>query len=94
MKPFFDFTAQSMIDSGRLKRADVDDLKIWLKGQRDVPDLNDEQIVCFLLSCNNNQDATRTTIKSHYRYKKMLPEFFDDRSVDDDEEVKHLLTIG
>lgn len=94
MRPPFDFAAQSIIDEGRCRREDVEAIKLWLQTQQDLPDLSEEQIVCFLLSCDNDQEATRVTITAHYKYKKNLPEIFDNRNVDDQEEVKFLLKVG
>lgn len=94
MKPCFDFTAETLINEGRLKRSDVDEMQKWLQQEKDLPGLSDEQIACFLLSCNNETAATRTTIKAHYTFKKNVPEFFDYRHFVDDDDVQLLLKVG
>lgn len=94
MKPSYDFTVDTIIEQGKVRKSDVEKVKSWLRGEADVPNLTEEQIVVFLLSCNNDQSSTRATIKAHYGFKRNLPELFDDRSVDLDKDVKYLLSRG
>lgn len=94
MKPSFDFTVDTLINDGRLKRADVDAIKIWLQQQQDIPELCEEQIACFLLSCSNETAATCSTIKAHYSLKRNNRELFNCSNFDGDEDVMYLLKVG
>lgn len=77
----FSFTAQDVIEQGRVTREQIDEFKGWLKTQ-DYPELSEEQVVLFLLSCDCEQEATKATVKAHYHCKLNVKEFFDDRDVD------------
>lgn len=81
MPPRFNFTALSVIESGRTTRRHLEELKGWLN-TTDLPRLTDEQAVLFLLSCDNDREATRATVTAHYRAKRAVPEVFDGRDVD------------
>lgn len=77
----FNFTAQEMIDQNRVTRRQIDEFKVWLDTQ-DYPDLVEEQMVLFLLSCNCEMETTKATVKAHYECKLNRGQFFDDRDVD------------
>lgn len=95
MSPRLDFAAATLIDEGRVKRKDLDVVKNWLQQQRNLPILNDEQIVCFLFSCNNDTFATCATIKAHYNYKlHVIPELFNGRNFDGSDDLTFLLRMG
>lgn len=90
----YDFAVQPLIEQGKVQKSDIEEVKNWVEAEGDIPALTEEQIVLFLLSCDNDQSSTRTTIKAHYDYKRRLPELFDDKSADLDEDVKFMLTRG
>lgn len=73
-----------MVAKGRVSREGIEELKEWLKGE-DYPELTEEQLVVFLLSCGCELEATQKTIRAHYRSKLNVPEFFDERDVDREE---------
>lgn len=61
--------------------SEVQQLKEFLL-EENLPQLSDEQIIIFLLSCDQNINFTKETIKSHYRIKKDNPKYFKNRSID------------
>lgn len=76
----FGFTSTQIIQEGRVAQSDIDETKAWLLEQ-DLPDLQDQQIVLFLLSCNNDKEATRKTIIANYSTKRSSPRYFTKRDV-------------
>lgn len=90
----YNYTVDDLIKNNIIKRCDVEEIKEWLKQQEELPKITEEQIACFLLSCNNKIKETCVTIKAHYNYKKNLPELFNERNLDTDEDVKVLLNAG
>lgn len=80
-RPHFNFTVQEVINQNRVTREKIEELKLWLQTE-DFPELVEEQIVLFLLSCDCIVSATQATIKAHYKSKLNVPEFFNNRNVD------------
>lgn len=78
MPPTFNFSAQKIIEKGRVPRELFDQLKQWCQSQQ-LPNLSDEQIVIFLLSCYNELEATQNTIHSHFKCKLSAPDLFFNR---------------
>lgn len=80
MKPEFNFRAERVVEQGRVGRKEIDEIAGWVKTEG-LPELCDEQIVLFLLSCDNDVEFTRTTIRAYYRCKREAPALFDDRDL-------------
>lgn len=87
----FGFTAQQIIEEGRVKQWEIDDIRGWtLSCDDDIPtDLTDEQIIHFLLACDKNKSFTQRVIREHYKIKKTYWRYFSDKNVDND----HMRTI-
>lgn len=79
VSPFYNM--ELLFQDNKVGLTDVENLRKFLL-EENLPTLNDEQIVLFLLSCDNNIDFTKETIKSHYRIKMDHPKYFKNRSVD------------
>lgn len=79
--PRFNFTVEQMILEKRVTQMEIDGIKEWLNGE-DYPELVEEQIVLFLLSCDCKFKETCATIAAHYKAKLNVADFFDDRDVD------------
>ncbi|KAF2881465.1 hypothetical protein ILUMI_24701, partial [Ignelater luminosus] len=77
----FGFKAEQIINEGRITKKDIDLIKKWLSTQNNLPRVTEEQIVLFLLSCSNEQEHTKTTIKAYYAVKKEAPELFNNRQM-------------
>ncbi|XP_060534462.1 alpha-tocopherol transfer protein-like [Cylas formicarius] len=79
----YHFTADEIIEQGRTTREYVDTIKRWLAQQNDhrIPHVQDEMVVLFLLSCENDIDLTKNTIAMYFKCKKDGPEIFDDRDM-------------
>jgi len=88
----YGFTAQQILNEGRIKQEDIDNIKAWLSTQN-YPELTDEQIILFLLSCYKEQEATRTTIKVFYSTRNGAPNLFDNRNMDRQDIQKQLKTV-
>lgn len=82
------FATKTLINDGRLTNEQLKQTRNWkLEG---VPQLTDEQIACFLLACDNDEELTRKTIIEHYKAKRNAPELFDGRNIDDEALQKQL----
>ncbi|XP_072397538.1 uncharacterized protein [Diabrotica undecimpunctata] len=80
----FKFKAEDMILKKRTTRENIDSIKEWLEMAKPkyVPlQLQDELIILFLLSCDNNTERTKGTIMAHFKMKKEAPEIFDGRDM-------------
>ncbi|VEN62116.1 unnamed protein product [Callosobruchus maculatus] len=80
----FNYTAQDVIDQNRTKMEYINSIKDWLSMCNDKlvpPVLQEQMIVQFLLSCDNDVEFTKTTISAFYRCKKAAPELHDDRDM-------------
>lgn len=77
----FGFTAKQIITENRVTQGEIDSIKNWLNNN-ELPELSEEQITLFLLSCNNDENSTKATIKAFYRIKKQSPEIFDNRKIE------------
>ncbi|KAL1501764.1 hypothetical protein ABEB36_007031 [Hypothenemus hampei] len=84
--PFY-FTAEEVIKQGRTTQEHVNILKEWLANcdYNFNHSIQDELIVIFLLSCNNDIPLTKNTIKMYYQCKKDSPEIFDNRDMEREE---------
>lgn len=80
--PHFNFTVEEIISQKRVTQKQIDEIKEWLNEGEEYPDLVEEQIVLFLLSCDCKRQETCATIVAHYKAKLGVPKFFDDRNVD------------
>lgn len=76
----FGFNAEKIIKEGRTTTEAVSKIRSWSTDE-DVPLLTDEQIVLFLLSCENDIKLTETTIKSNFNLKNKSLEVFGDRKI-------------
>lgn len=80
-KPQFNFNVQTVIDQGRVNREEIEEIKKWITLE-EIPDLSDEQIALFLMSCNGQREFTKNTIKAYYQLKRSAPELFDNRDLE------------
>lgn len=46
------------------------------KREKQMPELTDEEIVCFLLSCDRDIEATKTTIEAFFAIKEEYHQLF------------------
>ncbi|CAH1953522.1 unnamed protein product [Acanthoscelides obtectus] len=92
----FNYTAQDVIDQNRTKQEFIGSIKNWLLMSNDKlvpPHLEEQMIVQFLLSCDNDVELTKTTISAFYRLKKATPELYDDRGMRRADIIKALNTM-
>ncbi|KAK5645828.1 hypothetical protein RI129_004292 [Pyrocoelia pectoralis] len=61
----------------------IEDIEEWLTSQV-CPKLTREQIVTFLLSCNNELELVKKTIMSNYTLKFAFPNLFMERHLQDE----------
>ncbi|KAJ8971177.1 hypothetical protein NQ317_013372 [Molorchus minor] len=80
----YQFTPDQIISEGRTTQKNINTIKTWLSNlhDKDIPKIQDEVVVLFLLSCLNDIDLTKRTVISYYKCKKAGPEIYDDRIVD------------
>lgn len=78
----FGFTAEEILQDNIVEQSDISKLKLWISTQKGIPNLTDEQIIGFILSCNKNQELAQKTITAYYSIKRKVPQFFSNRDVD------------
>ncbi|KAL3270855.1 hypothetical protein HHI36_021373 [Cryptolaemus montrouzieri] len=76
----FEFSAAEVIQEGRVRRDDIEEIKIWAKSVH-LSCLTDEQIVLFLLSCQNDLEKTQRTILAHYKAKYISPKISNGKNI-------------
>ncbi|XP_019879892.2 alpha-tocopherol transfer protein-like [Aethina tumida] len=80
--PKFTWCAQEKINDGSTSRQNVEEIKKWLDQHPNIPKINEEQIVLFLIACKNDLMATTSTINSYFKCRQNAPEFFSNRHVE------------
>ncbi|XP_066260089.1 alpha-tocopherol transfer protein-like isoform X2 [Euwallacea similis] len=75
----YQFTSQDIVKQGRTTQEHIDTIRAWLNSMqsKSLPEIQDELIVIFLLSCENDIPLTKNTITMYYKCKKNGPEIFD-----------------
>ncbi|XP_072375284.1 alpha-tocopherol transfer protein-like [Diabrotica undecimpunctata] len=92
----FKFSVKDILDKGRTSTENIDVVKEWLLTVKDdfVPStIQDELVVLFLLSCDNDIDLTKKTVSAYYRLRKEAPEIHDDRNTKREDIKKALNTL-
>lgn len=80
----YQFTPQEIIARGSISEESLNIIKNYVEhlDQRPVPKvIQDEILVLFLISCENDIELTKKTIMAFYECKKNGAEIFDDRDV-------------
>ncbi|XP_050292928.1 alpha-tocopherol transfer protein-like [Anthonomus grandis grandis] len=92
--PFY-FTPKEILNENRTSQENIDIIKDWLLTLEEsvVPEIQDELIILFLLSCDNDIPLTKNTIVMYYKCKAESPEIFDDREMDRADIQKAMNTI-
>lgn len=88
----FKFTAQDIIASGKIKHNDLQEIRSWVDSMG-IPEIPDEMLVLFLLSCDSQQENTKKTIKAYFKYKNAAPEIFDYQDIGSEEIQSNLSTV-
>lgn len=90
----YKFSSKTIIEEGRTTKASIDEIQKWLPTETSfLPKVPDEFIVLFLISCNNDIELTKKTIKAYFRIKNRAPEIFSDRDMDRDDLQKIMKVI-
>lgn len=76
--PFFD---EEKLIKDNLAGNAVQEIRLFLAEEK-LPKLRDEQIMLFLMSCDNDKNFTKETIKIHYQIKKNYPKYFTNWNVE------------
>ncbi|KAF5284123.1 hypothetical protein FQR65_LT00123 [Abscondita terminalis] len=89
----YGFSYNQLIDKGTLiDCSKVETIKNWLCMDQ-LPQLTKEQIVLFLISCDDDVDFTKVTIKAYFSIKYNNNDVFNNRKVSDDD-VQKALDVG
>ncbi|XP_025831223.1 alpha-tocopherol transfer protein-like [Agrilus planipennis] len=80
----YGFKASDIVEENRVNWKDINEIKDWVEKQKKtlIPSLTDEQVVSFLLSCNNDLEATKITITAFYNARNDGAVLFNDRNLD------------
>ncbi|KAJ3652496.1 hypothetical protein Zmor_018454 [Zophobas morio] len=80
----YGFKAQTIIDEGRTTQDAINEIKKWLSETK-FPEIPEEMIALFLLSCQNVIKDTQRTIKAYFKLKSGAPEMFTGRDINNEE---------
>ncbi|XP_060533912.1 retinaldehyde-binding protein 1-like isoform X2 [Cylas formicarius] len=83
--PKHNFNAEDVVKTGRTSLYNIAEIRKWLTYMPAFPAVSDEQIVLFLLACNDSVEFTKSTITYYFKHRAVAPEFFSNRDVDGDE---------
>lgn len=83
--PKHGFKAEEIVRQGRTTTSKIEEIKKWLSLNRNIPPMSEEQIVLFLLACNNVIENTQVTIENYFKITSTAPELFTKRNVDSKE---------
>uniref|UniRef100_A0A6P7GSG5 Alpha-tocopherol transfer protein-like n=1 Tax=Diabrotica virgifera virgifera TaxID=50390 RepID=A0A6P7GSG5_DIAVI len=92
----FKFSVEDILDKGRTSLKNINVIKEWLLTVKEnhVPStIQDELIVLFLLSCEDDIDLTKKTVCAYYRLRMEAPEIHDDRNTKREDIKKALNTL-
>lgn len=84
MALYYHFTPQEIISQGRTTAENLKTIRNFVESlnQKPVPrHTQDETLILFLLSCDNDLELTKKTILSYYNSKRNCPEIFDGRNM-------------
>ena len=87
----FQFKAETVISEKRTTQEALDTIKNWLK-ETTLPKIQDEFIILFLISCENDIDVTKKAIEAYFRIKNEVPQIFDNYDVSG-EELKSIMDV-
>lgn len=76
----FGFDVNEVIEKNRTTIEDIEHIEEWLTTET-LPKLVREQIIAFLLSCDNDRKMTKRTIKCNYALKSSSPNLFTNRNI-------------
>ncbi|KAB0791394.1 hypothetical protein PPYR_03194 [Photinus pyralis] len=88
----FGFNARDIIREGHVAEDDLRTLRDWLSST-DLPKLNDEQLVLFLISTNNDVEVCKGTVENYFRCKTAECVLFRDRNVLN-EDLRRIAGVG
>lgn len=74
------FKAELLYSLGEVDGKSVDIINEWMSTTK-IPALSDEQVILFLISCDNNVEFTKKTIEAYHQIKNSLHEVFTDRKL-------------
>lgn len=80
----YQFTPQEIVARGSISEENLNIIRNYVEhlDQKPVPKIiQDEMLVIFLISCENDIELTKKTITAFYECKKNGPEIFDDRNM-------------
>lgn len=87
--PKHNFKAEDIVKSGRTSECNINGIKNILLKNPELPEISDEQIVLFLLACDNVVENAFATIKLYFKHRVNAPEFFSKRDPFSEEFIKH-----
>ncbi|XP_074041785.1 alpha-tocopherol transfer protein isoform X2 [Leptinotarsa decemlineata] len=91
--PKYGFCAEDVIKEGRTTKSNIEAVKKWLSYNTHIPPMSDEQIVLFLLACDNDVEFTQRTIENFFKQKAASPELFANRDIDlKENQYQHTIT--
>ncbi|KAK5645829.1 hypothetical protein RI129_004293 [Pyrocoelia pectoralis] len=76
----FGFNVNEVIEKNRTTIEDIEHIEEWLTTET-LPKLAREQIIAFLISCDNDRKMTKRTIKCNYALKSSSPDLFTNRNI-------------
>ncbi|XP_066144708.1 alpha-tocopherol transfer protein-like [Euwallacea fornicatus] len=92
----YQFTSEDIVKQGRTTQESIDAIRAWLSSvqSESLPEIQDELIVIFLLSCEHDIPLTKNTIIMYYKCKKNGPEIFDNWNMERLDLKRAMNTVG
>ncbi|KAF7287662.1 hypothetical protein GWI33_006007 [Rhynchophorus ferrugineus] len=91
----YKFNIDDVLKENRTSKDNIEFIKDWLckTKHNSIPNIQDELIVIFLLSCDNDLELTKHTIEVHFICKKQCTQLFSERDITRDDLKKALRTV-
>lgn len=77
----------------QLKESDIEYLKEWCSNEAHLPKISDSQLALFLHSNYYDIEEAKKTIETYYTSRTHLTEFFSNRDVVDNEELRNTFKL-
>lgn len=77
----FNFEIDSVVNDGKITWNEINEIYEWNR-TNNLPKLEKEQIVFFIIACDRDIEFTKKTIIEYFKARKGAPELFNNRYVE------------
>lgn len=76
-----------------LRMADIKTLRDWCEKQPHLPKISDKELALFMHSNYYLLEPTKVTIDTYFTIRTHVPEFFSNKDVSRDSDIKQAMTV-